>query len=148
GERAAGASLCMADLVSSPEHPGFQILVDEPPHEVAVGAIGKVWHLEIPFVHLANAEAFSAFTEAGFVKVAWAIRLSPLGESDTRVTLELRVDATDDRSWKKFRRYFRIIGPGSHFIRRSLLAQLVRELGTPERKGDEGATAEPGKRAA
>ncbi|HEX7184669.1 MAG TPA: hypothetical protein VF756_22785, partial [Thermoanaerobaculia bacterium] len=46
GERAAGASLCMADLVSSPEHPGFQILVDEPPHEVAVGAIGKVWHLE------------------------------------------------------------------------------------------------------
>ena len=35
-------------------------------------------------------------------------------------------------AWKKFRRYFRLIGPGSHVIRRVLLAQLERELGTPD----------------
>ncbi len=35
-------------LRSSPEQPGFQILADEPPHELAVGAIGKVWRLDIP----------------------------------------------------------------------------------------------------
>jgi hypothetical protein len=48
------------------------------------------------------------------------------------VEFELRVDATDDDSWRKFRRYFRLIGPGSHFIRRTLLASLTSELGTPE----------------
>ena len=35
------------DLRSSPERPGFQILVDNPPHEVGVAAIGKVWQLEL-----------------------------------------------------------------------------------------------------
>jgi hypothetical protein len=42
------------------------------------------------------------------------------------------VSATDDEAWSRFRRYFRLIGPGSHFIRRVLLAQLERDLGTPE----------------
>jgi hypothetical protein len=91
-----------------------------------------VWHLEIPFAHVADAEAFRAFEEPGFVKVAWAIRLAPRGAEGTRVTFELRVDATDVDSWSKFRRYFHVIGPGSHFIRRSLLASLERRCGTPE----------------
>ncbi len=128
GKRAAGASLRIADFASSPEHPGFQVLIDAPPHEVAVGAIGKVWRLEIPFVHLTSAEAFAAFADAGFVKVAWAIRLSSLGEGATRLAFELRVDATDDESWRKFRRYFHVIGPGSRFIRRSLLRNLASRV--------------------
>jgi hypothetical protein len=99
---------------------------------VAVGAIGKVWRLEIPFVYLSSAETFAAFAEAGFVKVAWTLRFSPLGEHATRLVFELRVDATDDESWRKFRRYFRVIGPASRFIRRSLLAEVARNLGTPE----------------
>lgn len=134
GKAAVRASLRIDDLVSSPQAPGFQVLADEPPHEVVVGAIGKVWRPEIPFVHLDNAEAFSTFEEPGFVKVAWAVRLSPLGEGHTRLVFELRVDATDDGSWKKFCRYFRVIGLGSRFIRRSLLAGLARELGRPESK--------------
>ncbi len=125
-------SIRIDDLVSSPDRPGFQVLGDDPPREFAVGAIGKVWQLEIPFVHVPTASDFAAFDEVGFVKVAWAVRVLPLGERDSRVEFELRVDATDDESWKKFRRYFRLIGPGSHFIRRSLLAWLQRELGTPE----------------
>ena len=32
---------------------------------------------------------------------------------------------------RKFRRYFTVIGPGSHFIRRSMLASLARRFGTP-----------------
>lgn len=130
-------SLRVDDLVSSPEHPGFQILHDEPPHEVVVGAIGKVWHLEIPFVHVPDAAAFAAFDEPGYAKVAWTIELSPLGERDTRLTFEVRVDATDEASWEKFRSYFRLIGPASHFLRRLLLATLAREHGTPASKEDD-----------
>jgi len=124
--------LRLDDLTSSSERPGFQILDDDGPREVAVGAIGQVWHLEIPFRHVADAAAFAAFSDPGWVKVAWAIRVVPRGQRDTRVELEVRVDATDDESWRKFRRYFLLIGPGSHFIRRTLLASLATELGVPE----------------
>jgi hypothetical protein len=35
-------------LVSTPAAPGFGVLIDEPPREVVVGAIGKVWRPSIP----------------------------------------------------------------------------------------------------
>jgi hypothetical protein len=108
-----------------------QILRDDPPRELAVGAIGKVWRLAIPFVHLPDAEAFARFAELGYVKVAWSVRLEPCGERDTRLVLELRVDATDEAAWRRFRRYFCFIGPASRFIRRSILRALSREMGTP-----------------
>jgi hypothetical protein len=79
-----------------------------------------------------DAAAFAAFSEADYIKVAWALRVVPEGEAASRVEFELRVAATDESAWQKFDRYFRLIGPGSHFIRRVLLAQLERDLGTPE----------------
>ncbi len=125
-------SIRIDDLASSRDRPGFQVLAEEPGREVVVGAIGKVWQPEIPFVHVDDASAYAAFDEPGFVKVAWAARVLPWGETGSRVEVEVRVDATDDESWPKFKRYFRLIGPGSHFIRRTLLASLAHELGTPE----------------
>ena len=123
-------------IASSPAHPGFRILVDAP-REVVVGAIGKVWQLDIPFVHVQDAAAYAAFAEAGWVKVAWALRVLPWGERDSRIEIEVRVDATDDVSWRHFERYWLLIGPGSHFIRRTLFAALAREHGTPESRQDE-----------
>ncbi len=126
--------LCLDDLRSTPGEPGFQILADDGPHEVVVGAIGKVWHLTIPFVHVNDAEAFAAFQEPGFVKVAWAMQLTPRLDGGTHLVVELRVDATDPVSWRRFRRYFGIIGGPSRFIRRSMLADLAKRYGTPESK--------------
>ena len=123
-------------ITSSAEHPGFQILIDEP-REVVVGAIGKVWQLDIPFVHVDGPAAYAAFSEAGWVKVAWALRVLPVGDRDSRLEIEVRVDATDEASWTRFERYWIVIGPGSHFIRRTLLAALAREYGTPESGEDE-----------
>ena len=76
-------------LASSPERPGFQILVDDP-REVVVGAIGQVWQLDIPFVHVDGPAAYAAFGEAGWVKVAWALRVLPVGKRDSRVEIEVR----------------------------------------------------------
>ena len=120
------------DPASSPGKPGFQILADDPPHEVVVGAIGKVWQTDIPFVHVADASAYAGFSDEGWVKVAWALRVTPLGERDSHVEFEVRVDARDEASWRKFVAYFRLIGPGSHFVRRTLLHALARDHGTPE----------------
>jgi hypothetical protein len=162
GDEGATGALRLEDLRSSPAQPGFQILVDRPPHEVAVGAIGQVWKPQIPLVDVPDTAAFAAFREPGYVKVAWVLRLTPrpeLGASmgelaatlgndqvaampHTRVELELRVDTTDDAAWRKFRRYFRIIGPASRFIRRLLLASLDREFGTPAGSTGDDATAD------
>lgn len=133
------ASLRLDDVRSTVDRPGFQILAEQPPSEVVVGAIGKVWHLDIPFVHVPTAAAFAEFSEPGFVKVAWALRLSPSDEHRTRVTLELRVDATDEESWKKFREYFLLIGPASRFIRRSVLAGLARDHAAAGSREDDSA---------
>lgn len=132
------SALAIDQLTSSPRAPGFQILADNPPREVAIGAIGKVWHLDIPFVHVGDAKEYGAFSEPGFIKVAWALCVSPLDGSSARLEVEVRVAATDDQSWRKFRRYFRLIGPASRFIRRSTLRALAREFGNA---GDARRTA-------
>jgi hypothetical protein len=123
--------ICIDDLASSPAQPGFQVLLDDPPHEFAVGAIGKVWEADIPFVPVVDANEFAAFAQPGFVKVAWAIRVTTHGPNEAHLEIEVRVDG-DDEAWSKFRRYFRVIGPASRFIRHSLLRALARDLGSPE----------------
>jgi hypothetical protein len=119
--------LHLKDMVSTPERPGFQILCERFQEEVVVGAIGKVWHLDIPFVHSRSVAEYRAFDREGFIKVAWALKVTPIDTNHTRVTVEVRVDATDRVSWNKFRAYWLLIGPASHFIRRILLSQLVKD---------------------
>lgn len=130
GRATAPPTLRIDELVSTPATPGFQVLVDDPPRELAVGAIGKVWRLAIPFVHVDDAPAFAAFARPDYVRVAWALRIEPRGAHSTLV-LELRVDATSAAAWAKFRPYFLLIGPFSRWMRRRLLAGYARALGTP-----------------
>jgi hypothetical protein len=122
-------------MTSSPERPGFQVLAETPGTEVAVGAIGQVWKPAIPFVHVADAAGFAAFAVPAFVKVAWAIRVSPRG-TGSHVEVEVRVDATDARAWRRFRAYFTVIGPASRYIRRTLLRALVLEFGPALERAD------------
>lgn len=122
--------LRLDDMTSSPEHPGFRILAEDAPREVAIGAIGQVWKPAIPFVHVDDAAGFAAYTAPGWVKVAWALRVVPRGDG-SRIELEVRVDATDEAAWRAFRRYWLLVGPGSHLIRRAALSGLATALGTP-----------------
>ena len=91
----ASPTIRIDSLRSTPEQPGFQVLIDEPPHEFAVGAIGKVWCLDIPFVHVADEQAFAAFARPDFVKVAWAIRVC---RAATECHVEVEVGRGDRRS--------------------------------------------------
>ncbi len=109
------------------------------PRELTVGAIGKVWKLDIPFVHVDGPEAYAAFAEPGWIKVAWAIRVEPLGDASSRVTVEVRVDATDDASWERFSLYWHVIGPGSHFVRHAAFAGLRRRFGALSEREEERA---------
>lgn len=110
---------------------GFAVLDDQPGHSLTVGAIGRFWEPDIVFRSVPASE-FAAFAEPGYGKVAWEIRLDPIAGRDTRLTFELRVDATDDAAWTELRRYYRRIAPFSRFIRRHALRMLRRKLGTIE----------------
>ena len=114
------------DAIGGNPAPGFRILADEPGHLVTIGAIGKVWIPEIPFVDVPK-EQFAAFSEPGYAKVVWELRAEPRG-AGSRIVLDLRVGATDDESWVKTRRYLRLIGPFSRWIRRHSLALLAEDL--------------------
>jgi hypothetical protein len=130
GEEVQPTAMRIDDIVGS-DKPGFRLLA-ESEREVAVGAIGKVWELDIPFVDASSGEEFLRFEEPGYAKVAWALRVLPRGESGSRIEVEVRVSATDDESWRKFRRYFRLIGPASRWIRHHLLRSFASELGAPD----------------
>jgi hypothetical protein len=78
GHQDDALTLRIDDLTSTPDRPGFSILAEAPGREVVVGAIGKVWQLDIPFVHVATAAEFTSFQTPDFVKVAWALLVEPL----------------------------------------------------------------------
>ena len=140
GKPGMPAHSTLADLGASDE-PGFRVLSKGPARELTVGAIGKVWETNIPFADVRDAAAFAAFAEPGYAKVAWTVSVEPRGEAAARVIFELRVGTTDDASWRRFRRYFALIGPFSHFMRRHLLAMLRRDLGAPEDHVEERSLA-------
>ena len=108
---------------------GFRLLAEDAGRGFVVGAIGRFWKPDIEWATVAP-EAFAGFAEPGWGRVAWSIGVVPRGELAARVSVALRVDATDDASWRAVHRYFRLIGPFSHFIRREMLRRLEAELGS------------------
>jgi hypothetical protein len=109
------------------ENKGFKILYENEGSEVVVGSIGQFWHLKMIFGEF-DASNFSEFKEPGWGKIAWAIRVEPFEQGST-ISFELRMSATDEDSWRNFRRYYGLIGIASKTIRKSLMGQLENELG-------------------
>ena len=115
------------DIFRIPE-PGFRLLAEEKGREVALGAIGKVWKFQIPFLEI-PASKWGAFHRPGYVKVAWSVSVDPLEGGGSTIKTDVRVAATDEASWRKFRIYWTLIGPFSHAIRWLILRHFRRELG-------------------
>ena len=86
---------------------------------------------------------FAAFTAPGHVKIVLAVRAVPQGPAATVLTVETRVAATDAASARRFRRYWRFIGPFSELIRRTAMGMLARELDPAARNGGEIVIARP-----
>jgi hypothetical protein len=140
GRTGAAQSLRIDDITANAD--GFRILDERPGESITVGAIGKVWQLNIPFLQIPP-DRFADFDEPGWVKVAWELRCKAIGDAVTRIAVEVRVSATDDGSWRRFERYFLLIGPFSRFIRRHTLGTIARGLTFLDRTSD---TARLGRR--
>ena len=114
---------------------GFFIAEEIPGQEVVVAAVGKFWHLNIPFADVAS-ENFKDFNVPGYGKLSWSIFVEPYFEGSV-ITLELRTTATDEISWKKLNRYYSIIGVASQLIRSTMMHQAENLLGKLKRPDDD-----------
>lgn len=121
GRPRAPASLTLDGAVRA----GFVVLAEEPGREIVLGLAGRFWTLSGGQEPI-SAAAFGGYAEPGTAKAAMTFRVEELAGGRTRVVTETRVLCADDAARRSFRRYWRLVRPGSAFIRRAALAQIKR----------------------
>jgi hypothetical protein len=108
---------------------GWMLLGERPGAELVFGQVGKPWKPRggSPTDPVAR-EAFAAFDQPGFAKLVESTRVDPYGERAAIVTTETRVWCTDPDSRRRFRRYWLLVGPCSHLLRRTALHVWAKTL--------------------
>jgi hypothetical protein len=109
-------------------HSGFVLLAEEPDREIVFGTI-----LGGPPARVSTAAAFAAFDRPGFSKAVMNFLVEEEGSDWCRVTTETRVFSIDDSARRAFAVYWRMIYPGSSFIRRMWLQAVRRRAESVER---------------
>lgn len=102
---------------------GWGVLA-ETADEVVVGAATRPWEPDPVFRALAPAD-FASFSEPGYVKIAWTMRVVPAEDGGSIFRTETRAIATDPASREKFRWYWSFLSPGIALIRVGLLRTLA-----------------------
>jgi hypothetical protein len=105
---------------------GWVVLAEDPGREVVVGAVTRPWEADVVFRGVPPAD-FAAFSEPGYVKIAWSLRADPAGAEASLFRTETRAAATSDAARARFRRYWSFVSPGIALIRRMLLKPLKAE---------------------
>jgi hypothetical protein len=107
---------------------GFVLLDERPGEQVVLGMAGRPWRPRGDGVDsLEGREAFRAYDRPGSVRAAWDFVVEP-NASGTGALLatETRIAGTDASGTRTFRRYWRLVQPGSSLIRRDMLRAVAR----------------------
>lgn len=104
---------------------GWGVLADVPGREIVVGAVTRPWESNPTFRALPR-DAFAAFCEPGYVKIAWTLRADAVAQSRSIFRTETRALATDSMARERFRRYWAVASPGITLIRYVSLRPLKR----------------------
>ena len=104
-------------------HSGFLLLDEVPDREIVFGTVlcGR-----LPGAGDRSPRAFAAFSRPGFCKVAMNFRIAEEDGGFVRLTTETRVLALGASARRRFAAYWRVISPGSSFIRRMWLEAIRR----------------------
>jgi hypothetical protein len=114
---------------------GWRILAEEPDRAIVLGAVTQPWLADVVFRGV-TPEAFAAFDEPDYVKIAWTFAVTPLGPDESRFRTETRVLATSEAARRKFRRYWLVFSPGILLIRRETLRLVRRAAETRQANQD------------
>lgn len=112
-------------LMAQMQSIGWGVLAERAAGEIVFGAVTQPWQAA-PVFRAVPAAAFRDFAEPGFVKIAWTLRVDPLGGGRTMFHTETRVATTDAPTRRRFRRYWSFVAPGVQLIRLAMLWPLKR----------------------
>lgn len=104
---------------------GFVLLEEQPPAGLVLGLVGQFWRPSGGLVRI-DPEGFAGFERPGFARAAWSFELFPLEGGEVRLVTETRVLCSDPASRRRFGRYWRLVGPFSGLMRRSMLRRIRR----------------------
>ncbi len=113
--------LSLSDL----EHSGFVLLQAAPVSELVMGITGRFWKLA-PEVVPTPPERFRDLLPAGLAQGAWNFEVR-VADGGSELTTETRIRCADPATLRTFRRYWRLVGPGSGLIRHAILGQVRHE---------------------
>ena len=99
---------------------GFVLLGEEPPQELLLGLIGRFWTPRGDIQRF-EPQGFRPFDRPGYAKAAWQLLVVPRPSGDTLLVTETRVQCTDASSLRRFRWYWRLVGPFSGLVRKQTL---------------------------
>lgn len=104
-------------------------LADEPDSEFAFGAVGRFWQPAIEWREV-DAESFADFEQPGWGKIGASLSVRPYGSDRTLLTFEARTATTDADSRRRFRRYWRLIGPFAGYVMGRALDRIATDAET------------------
>jgi len=114
-------------IFESLERGGFVRLAEDPGREIVFGVVGRFWKLtrNAPLEAVRDRQSFTSFAEPGYARATMSFLVRAEGRGSRLVT-ETRIRTTDPAAARSFRRYWRLVRPGSGLIRRSWLAAVRR----------------------
>ncbi len=102
-----------------------EVLVRAASAAVVFGLTGRFWTRGGDVVPTDPA-TWHAGPPPGTAQAAWSFEVRPHGTAHTRLVTETRVRCADAATRRAFRRYWRVVRPGSGLLRRILLGRIRR----------------------
>jgi len=126
GVRLAGGHSLFEQFLNA----GFVLLAEEMDRELVVGRIGQFWKMWGGlFPKIADTGEFLAFDRPGYAKAAVNFYVHKSSDDGcVTVSTETHIFVPDPITRKKFAAYWRMIYPGSAFIRRMWLRAIKRRV--------------------
>ncbi|WP_029704954.1 hypothetical protein [Arthrobacter sp. TB 26] len=125
GAAAARGTFRLKEMVNL----GWILLGEAPGAEMVLGQVSRPWKSVAASADVPTTpQQFAGFSQPGYARIAVGLRIDPYGAGSSIVTVETRVAIRDEKSRRRFRRYWALVGPFSSLIRRMALRQLAREL--------------------
>ena len=89
-------------LVEVTKELGWVVLAEIPGHEIVMGAVTRPWEPNVTFRGIPP-DAFAAFDEPDYVKIAWTLRADPVSLHSSIARSETRAVCTNASARGKFR---------------------------------------------
>lgn len=106
-------------------HSDFVLLEEAPPREIVLGITGRFWALTAEIVRIPP-EKFREPLPVGLAQAAWNFEVTAV-PGGAELATETRIRCADPATLRAFRRYWRLVAPGSGLIRHAILGQVRRE---------------------